>query len=57
MRTQRFQIYLPVSRLKIIPDSRIHNIVSKGPKHRFPSNIDFNRSMEEIASALSDFDN
>ena len=23
--------------LKIIPDSRISNIVSKGPKYRFPS--------------------
>ena len=40
--------------LKVIPDSRIRNIVSKGPKYRFPSQIDFNRCREEIASALND---
>ena len=44
--------------LKIIPDSRIRNIVSsKGPKYRFLSHIDFNRCREEIASALNDFGN
>ena len=43
--------------LKIIPDSRIRNIVSKGLKYRFPSQIDFNRCREEIASALNDFGN
>ena len=43
--------------LMIIPDSRIRNIVSKGPKYRFPSQIDFNRCREEIASALNDFGN
>ena len=37
--------------LKIIPDSRFRNIVSKGSKSRFPSQIDFNRCREEIASA------
>ena len=43
--------------MKIIPDSRIRNIVSKGPKYRFPSHIDFNRCSEEIASVLNDFGN
>ena len=43
--------------LKIIPDYRIRNIVSKGPKYRFPSPIDFNRCREEIVSALNDFGN
>ena len=43
--------------LKINPDSRIRYIVSKGPKYRFPSQIDFNRCREEIASALNDFGN
>ena len=43
--------------MKIIPDSRIRDIVSKGPKYRFPSQIDFNRCREEIASALNDFGN
>ena len=43
--------------LKIIPDSRIRNLVSKGPKYRFLSQIDFNRCREEIESALNDFGN
>ena len=43
--------------LKIIPSSRIRNIVSKGPKYRYPSQIDFNRCREEIAYALNDFGN
>ena len=43
--------------LKIIPDSRIRDNVSKGPKYRFPSHIDFNRCREEILSALNDFGN
>ena len=43
--------------LKITPDYRIRNIVSKGPKYRFPSHIDFNRCREEVASALNDFGN
>ena len=43
--------------LKIIPDSKIRNIVSKDPEYRFPSHIDFNRRREEIASALNDFGN
>ena len=33
---------------KTIPDSRIRNIVSNGPKYRLPSLIDFNRCWEEI---------
>ena len=47
--------------------SSINNIVksednarfqnSKGPKYRFPSQINFNRCREEIASALNDFGN
>ena len=35
----------------------IRNIVSKGPKYRFPSHINFNRCREEIASALNYFGN
>ena len=41
--------------LKTISDSRIRYIVSKGPKYRFPSHIDFKKCREEIASALNDF--
>ena len=41
--------------LKIISDSRIRYIVSKGPKYRFPSRIDFKKCREEIASALNDW--
>ena len=40
--------------LKIISDSRIHYIVSKGPKYSFLSRTDFK---EEIASTLNDFSN
>ena len=43
--------------LKIISDSRIRYIVSKGPKYRFPSRVDFKKCREEIASALNDFSN
>ena len=43
--------------LKIISDSRIRYIVSKGPKYRFPFRIDFKKCREEIASALNDFGN
>ena len=42
---------------KIIPDSRIRNIVYKGPNYRFPSHIDFNKCRKEIVSALNDFCN
>ena len=43
--------------LKIISDSRIRYIVSKGPKYRFPSRIDIKKYREEIASALNDVGN
>ena len=43
--------------LKIIPNSRIRNIVSKGSKYRFHSQIDFNICREEIASESNDFGN
>ena len=43
--------------LKIISDSRIRKIVSKSPKYRFPSCIDFNRCWVEIAAALIEFGN
>ena len=41
--------------LKIISDSRICSIISKGPKYRLPSQIDFNKCREEIAVALNEF--
>ena len=43
--------------LKIIPDSRIRNIISKGPKYRIPPNIDLKKCKEVIAAALNEFDN
>ena len=46
-----------IGNLKIIPISRIRNIISKGQKYRFPSNIDFNKCREEVAAALNEFDN
>ena len=41
--------------MKIISDSRIRSIISKGPKYRLPSQIDFNKYREEIAVALNEF--
>ena len=41
--------------LKIISDSRIRSIISKGPKYRLPSQIDFNKCREEKAVALNEF--
>ena len=39
----------------VIPDARVRNIISKGPKYRFPSNIDFPKCRREIAASLNDF--
>ena len=44
--------HIMTGNLKIISDSRIRYKVSKGPKYRFPSRIDFKKCREEIASAL-----
>ena len=44
-------------RLNVIPDARVRNIISKGPKYRFPSNIDFPKYRREIAASLNDFSN
>ena len=41
--------------LNVIPDVRVCNIISKGPKYRFPSNIDFPKCRKEIAACLNDF--
>ena len=43
--------------LKIITDSRIWSIIFKGPKYRFPLQIDFKSCHEEIADALQEFCN
>ena len=43
--------------LNVIPDARVRNIISKGPKYRFPSNIDFLKCHREIAVSLNDFSN
>ena len=49
--------HIMTGNLKIISDSRIRYIVSKGPKYRFPSRINFKTCREEIASAINDFGN
>ena len=43
--------------LNVIPDARVRNIISKGHKYRFPSNIDFSKCRREIAASLNDFGN
>ena len=40
--------------LNAIPDSRVRYIISKGPKYRFPSYIDFPKCRREIAASLND---
>ena len=39
--------------LNVIPDARVCNIISKGPKYRFPSNIDFPKCRREITASLN----
>ena len=41
--------------LNVFPDARVRNIISKGPKYRFPSYIDFPKCRREIAVSLNDF--
>ena len=43
--------------LNVIPDIRVRSIISKVPKCRFPSNIDFTKCRRDIAAALNDFSN
>ena len=43
--------------LNVIPDARVSNIISKCPKYRFPSNIDFPKCRKKIAASLNDFSN
>ena len=43
--------------LNVIRDYRVRNIISKGPKYRFPSNINFPKCRREIATSLNDFGN
>ena len=43
--------------LNVIPDARLRNIISEGPKYRFPSKSDFPKCRRLIATALNDFSN
>ena len=43
--------------LSVIPDARARHIISKGPKYRCPSNIDFQKCRREISASLNDFSN
>ena len=43
--------------LNVIADARVRNIISKCPKYRFPSKIDFPKCRREIAASLNDFSN
>ena len=43
--------------LNVNPDGRVRNIISKGPKYRFPSNFDFPKCHREMAASLNDFGN
>ena len=39
--------------LNVTTDARIRSIISKGPKYRFPSDIDFPKFRREIAASLN----
>ena len=41
--------------LKIITDSQIRSVISKGPKYRFPAHNDFNKCRDTKAIALNDY--
>ena len=43
--------------LNVIPDARVRKIISKGPKYRFPFNIDFPKCHREITASLNGFSN
>ena len=43
--------------LNVIPDPRARNVISKGSKYRFSSNIEFPKCRREIAASLNDFGN
>ena len=43
--------------LNVITDARVRNIISTGPKYRFPSNTDFPKCRREIAASLNDLSN
>ena len=47
--------HIVTGNLKIITDSQIRSVISKGPKYIFPAHIDFNKCRETIASALNDY--
>ena len=46
-----------IGNINVMPDARDRNIISKGHKYRFPSNIDFHKCRREIAASLDDFSN
>ena len=43
--------------LNVLPDARVRNVIFKGHKYRFSSNIDFPKCCREITASLSDFGN
>ena len=47
---------MPTHRDGYLSVARVRNIISKGPKYRFPSNID-SLNVIEIAASLNDFRN
>ena len=41
----------------LIPEARVRNIISKGPKYRCSSNIYFPKCRREIVASLNDISN
>ena len=47
--------HIVTGNLKIITDSRIRSVISKGTKYKFQAHTDFIKSRETIVSALKDY--
>ena len=41
--------------LNVNPNAKVRNIISKGPKYTFPSNILFPKYRRKIAASLNDY--
>ena len=50
-------VHVITGNLNVISDAKVRNIISKGPKCRFPSNINFSKCRKEIAASLNDLSN
>ena len=53
---QRSMSFFDLGKISLT-DSRIRSIIAKGPKYRFPVQIDFQKCREKNAASLNEFCN